>query len=48
MLLKPKVAGMIQFVSNSRNRASAAWRTFLRMLEYKCEREETHYVPVNP
>ncbi len=33
------VAGMMQFESNSRNRASAAWGTFLRMLEYKCERE---------
>ncbi|WP_227378458.1 RNA-guided endonuclease InsQ/TnpB family protein [Haladaptatus halobius] len=42
------VAGMMQFDSNSRNRASAAWGTFLRMLEYKCEREGTHYVPVNP
>ncbi len=42
------VAGMMQFGSNSRNRASAAWRTFLQMLEYKCEREGTHYVPVNP
>ncbi len=42
------VAGMLQFGSNSRNRASAAWRTFLRMLEYKYEREGTHYVPVNP
>ena len=34
--------------SNSQNRASASWRTFLRMLEYKCEREGTHYVPVDP
>ncbi|WP_435159682.1 RNA-guided endonuclease InsQ/TnpB family protein [Haladaptatus sp. DFWS20] len=42
------VAGMMRFDSNSRNRASAAWGTFLRMLEYKCEREGTHYVPVNP
>ncbi|WP_458206546.1 RNA-guided endonuclease InsQ/TnpB family protein [Haladaptatus sp. NG-SE-30] len=42
------VAGMMQSDSNSRNRASAAWKTFLRMLEYKCEREGTHYVPVNP
>ncbi len=42
------VAGMMQFDSNSRNRASAAWGTFLRMLEYKCEREGTHYVPVEP
>jgi putative transposase len=42
------IAGMMQFGSNSRNRASAAWGTFLRMLEYKCEREGTHFVPVNP
>ena len=42
------VAGMMQFDSNSRNRASAAWRTLLGMLEYKCEREGTHYIPVNP
>ena len=42
------VAGMMQFNSNSRNRASAAWSTFLRMLEYKCEREGTHFVAVDP
>jgi putative transposase len=42
------VAGMMQFDSNSHNRASAAWGTFLRMLEYKCEREGTHFIPVRP
>ncbi|WP_330633585.1 RNA-guided endonuclease InsQ/TnpB family protein [Halocatena halophila] len=42
------VAGMMQLDSNSRNRASAAWSTFLRLLEYKCEREGTHYIPVEP
>jgi putative transposase len=42
------VAGMMQFTSNSRNRASAAWGTFLRMLEYKCDREGVHFVPVDP
>jgi putative transposase len=42
------IAGMMQFSSNSRNRASAAWGTFLRMLDYKCEREGTHFVPVEP
>jgi putative transposase len=42
------VTGMIQFALNSRNRASAAWGTFLRMLEYKCEREGTHFIPVDP
>jgi len=42
------VPGMMQFNSNSRNRASAAWGTFLRMLEYKCEREGTHFISVDP
>lgn len=42
------VAGMMQLPSNSRNRASAAWGTFLRMLDYKCEREGTHFVRVDP
>ena len=34
--------------SNSRNTTSAAWRTFLSLLEYKCEREGTHFVAVSP
>jgi putative transposase len=42
------VKGMMESPSNSRNTASAAWRTFLSLLEYKCEREETHFVAVNP
>jgi putative transposase len=42
------VKGMLESPSNSRNTASAAWRTFLSLLEYKCEREGTHYVPVDP
>jgi putative transposase len=42
------VVGMMEFDSNSRNRASAAWGTFFRMLEYKCEREGTHFVSVDP
>jgi putative transposase len=42
------LAGMMQFDSNSRNRAAAAWGTFLRMLDYKCERNGTHFIPVNP
>ena len=33
---------------NSRNRASAAWGTFGRMLAYKCERESTHFAAVEP
>jgi len=38
---------MIESPSNSRNAASAAWRTFLSLLEYNCEREGTHFVAVN-
>ena len=40
--------GLMKLPSNSRNRASAAWGTFLRMLEYKCEREGTHFVAAVP
>lgn len=40
------VRGMMQLPSNSRNRASASWRTFIDFLEYKCEREGTHFVKV--
>jgi len=40
--------GLVELPGNSRNRASAAWGTFLRMLEYKCEREGTHFVAVDP
>ena len=40
--------GLLELPSNSRNRAGAAWGTFLRMLEYKCEREGTHFVAVDP
>jgi putative transposase len=42
------VKGMMESPSNSRNTASAAWRTFLSFLEYKCEREGTHFVAVDP
>jgi putative transposase len=42
------VKKMMESPSNSRNTASAAWRTFLSLLEYKCEREGTHFVAVNP
>ncbi|WP_435068932.1 RNA-guided endonuclease InsQ/TnpB family protein [Haloplanus sp. C73] len=42
------VKGMMESPSNSRNTASAAWRTFLSLLEYKCKREGTHFVAVNP
>jgi putative transposase len=40
--------GLVELPGNSRSRASAAWATFLRMLEYKCEREGTHFVAVEP
>ena len=42
------VKEMLELPSNSRNTASAAWRTFLSLLEYKCESEGTHFVAVNP
>jgi putative transposase len=42
------VHGMMQLPSNSRNRASASWRTFIDFLEYKCKREGTHFVQVEP
>ncbi|GGM54671.1 putative transposase [Halarchaeum rubridurum] len=40
--------GLVELPGNSRNRAGSAWGAFLRMLEYKCEREGTHFVAVNP
>ncbi len=40
--------GLVELDGNSRNRAGAAWGTFLRMLEYKCEREGAHFVAVDP
>ncbi len=40
--------GLVELPGNSRNRASAAWGTFKRLLEYKCERERTHFVAVGP
>ena len=42
------IKGLIELPGNSRNRAKMAWGTFLRMLEYKCEREGTHFVAVDP
>jgi len=42
------VKGLVELPGNSRNRAGAAWGTFLRMLEYKCKREGTHFVAVDP
>ena len=40
--------GLVKLPGNSRNRAGASWGAFLRMLEYKCDREGTHFVAVNP
>jgi putative transposase len=42
------IHGLMQLPSNSRNRASASWRTFIDFLEYKCEREGTNFVAVEP
>ena len=41
-------AGLVELPGNSRNRAGAAWGTFLRMLKYKCERKGAHFVVVDP
>ena len=40
--------GLVELPGNSRNRAEAAWGTFKQLLEYKCEREGTHFVAVDP
>jgi len=42
------VKGMLESSRNSRNTASAAWNTFTDMLEYKCDREGTHFVEIDP
>jgi len=42
------VKGLVELPGNSRNRAGASWEKFLRMLEYKCRREGTHFVAVDP
>ena len=39
---------MLESPSNSQNTASAAWDTFTTLLEYKCKREGTHFVEVEP
>ncbi|MFO7926707.1 RNA-guided endonuclease InsQ/TnpB family protein [Natronomonas sp.] len=39
--------GLIELPGSSRNRAGAAWGTFLRMLQSKCEREGTYFVAVD-
>ncbi|OYR59774.1 transposase, partial [Halorubrum ezzemoulense] len=42
------VKGMLASPRNSRNTASSAWNTFTDLLEYKCKREGTHFVEVDP
>ena len=42
------VKEMLESPGNSRNTASAAWETFTDLLEYKCKREGTHFVEIDP
>ncbi|RJX47826.1 RNA-guided endonuclease InsQ/TnpB family protein [Halonotius pteroides] len=42
------IKSMLESAGNSRNTASAAWNTFTTMLSYKCDREGTHFVEVDP
>jgi putative transposase len=42
------IKSMLESPSNSKNTASAAWDTFTTLLEYKCDREGTHFVEVDP
>ena len=42
------VKAMLESPGNSRNTASAAWDIFTELLEYKCKREGTHFVEVDP
>jgi putative transposase len=42
------VKRLVELPGNSRSRASAAWGTFKRLLKYKCEREGTHFVAIDP
>jgi putative transposase len=42
------VKSMLESAGSSRNTASAAWDMFTTMLEYKCDREGTHFVEVKP
>ena len=42
------VKEMLESPGNSRNTASAAWNIFTNLLEYKCKREGTHFVEVDP
>jgi putative transposase len=42
------VKSMLESAGNSQNTASAAWDSFTTMLEYKCNREGTHFVGIEP
>jgi len=42
------VKEMLESPRNSRNTVSAAWNIFTDLLEYKCKREGTHFVEVDP
>ncbi|ESS10765.1 MAG: transposase, IS605 OrfB family, central region [uncultured archaeon A07HR60] len=42
------VMSMLKSSGNSRNTALAAWDTFTTFLEYKCKREGTYFVEVEP
>jgi transposase, IS605 OrfB family, central region len=42
------IKSMLESSGNSQNTASAAWNTFTSLLEYKCDREGTHFVEVDP
>ena len=43
-----KMKGMMESASNSRDTASSAWGAFISLLEYKCEREGTYFIAVDP
>jgi transposase, IS605 OrfB family, central region len=42
------VKPMLESTGNSQDTASAAWDTVTTLLEYKCKREGTHFVEVDP
>jgi len=42
------IKSMLESPTNSQNTASAAWDTFTTLLSYKCDREGTHFVEVDP
>ncbi|ESS11134.1 MAG: transposase, IS605 OrfB family, central region [uncultured archaeon A07HR60] len=42
------IKSLLESSGNSQNTASAAWDTFTTLLKYKCKREGTHFVEVDP